>query len=411
MRFSQGTFPTTTIINLLVFFVPAAAITIQHSIGVGTALLSLMGLFSLGFHKTVAPLDAMEKRLLIAFGIFSAIALFSIFCSGDRLSLFDTPSRFALAVPVYLLLRRFPPSQGAFWFGTAVGAIGGGLITIHRQFILGLPFDDIGYIHHIRFGDISLVLGGIAATGLPYFRRFRWGYLVPISALVFGIMGSILSGARGGWPAIPILLYCLYRQNFNAFRTVPTKIRGAILLMGLLAAVLFFHGGGLERANAAISDLKQYQLGQRATSVGLRFELWKVAGQTFISHPILGGGKTGFISTTQEMASLKIIDKTTEDHDHAHNDFLDTLAKRGLLGFVTLLIIFIVPLRQFIRTLQQGNEFQKPYGMAGLILTACFSVFCLTETMFLLTLPTTFYVFTVMVLCAFIFQYKAPNTL
>ena len=246
------------------------------------------------------------------------------------------------------------------------------------------------------------MLGGIAAAGLPYFKRFRLGYLIPMAALAFGIIGSILSGARGGWLAMPILLYCLYRQNFKSYKVIPQGIRITALSMGLLAALLFFYGGGPDRATAAISDVKQYQSGQRNTSVGLRFELWKVSRAIFIKNPLLGVGKSGFISATREMASLHVIDKMTPQHDHAHNDFLDILAKRGLLGLIMFLMIFIAPARLFIHTLQQGNELQHRYGMAGIILTACFAIYCLTETMFLLTLPTTFYVFTIVVLSAFI---------
>ena len=102
------------------------------------------------------------------------------------------------------------------------------------------------------------------------------------------------------------------------------------------------------------------------------------------------------------MASLHVIDNMAPRHDHAHNDFLDIIAKRGLLGLIMFFMIFIMPARLFIHTLQQGNEFQNRYGMAGIILTACFAIYCLTETMFLLTLPTTFYVFTVVALSAFI---------
>jgi O-antigen ligase len=396
------TFSISSFINLLVFLIPSAAITLPHSIGIGTGLLFLIGLFVLARDRVISPLDTTEKRLLMAFGLFAAVSLLSILWFGDKFSEFDTPSRFILAIPVYLLLRRFPPSQGAFWFGMAVGAMGGGLIAMHRQFILGIPFDDIRYMHHIRFGDISLVLGGISAAGLPYFRRFRRGYLIPLFAFGLGIIGSIISGARGGWPAIPILLYCLHRQNFQSLKDVPQRVKTALVLASILAATLFSYGGGHERATAAISDIRQYQAGYRGTSVGTRFELWKASAHIFLNHPILGVGHTRFIVATQEMVSTNMIDKTATEHDHAHNDFLDILAKQGLLGLIALLLIFIYPARVFTLAIQQGNASQKTFGMAGLILIVCFSVFCLTETMFLLTLPTTFYVFTVAALSAFI---------
>ncbi|MBI3359277.1 MAG: O-antigen ligase family protein [Nitrospirae bacterium] len=388
-----------TIINLLVFLIPAAAITLPLSIGTGTALLFLTSLFAMATDRTLPALDAMEKRLLMTFGLFAAVAFFSVFWSGDPLSEFDTFSRFVLAIPIYLLLRRYPPAPEAFWIGAAVGAIGGGLLASYQKFILGIPFDG-GHIHHIRFGDINLVLGGIAAAGLPYFRRFHRGYLVPIAALVFGIIGSILSGARGGWPAIPILLCCLYRQNFKSYQDVSNGTRIATLLIGFLVAFCFLYGGGSQRVTVAMSDVQQYQSGHKGTSVGLRFELWRASGRIFLDHPILGVGKTGFIAAIQNLASSKVIDPETVKLHSAHNDFLDILAKRGLAGLLSFLLIFIVPVRQFMRTLQQGSGLQKPFGMAGLILTLCFLTFSLTETQFILNLPTTFYIFTVVVLCA-----------
>ena len=118
------------IVNLLVFFIPAAALILPHGIGIGTALLALTSIFVFAVDRRFPELHRMEKGLLKAFGLFSAVALFSILWSGDRLTEFETPSRFALAIFVYLLLRRFPPSKDAFWFGMAAGAIGGGVFAI-----------------------------------------------------------------------------------------------------------------------------------------------------------------------------------------------------------------------------------------------------------------------------------------
>ncbi len=400
-------FPISVLTTFLVFFTPAASLVIPHGIGIGNALLLLLSLFVLARDRTIPSLKPEEKHLLAAFLFFSATAFFSILWSKDPLFEFDVPSRFALAVPIYFLLRRFPPSKEAFWLGTAIGAIGGGLFAIYQKLILGLPLAE-GHVHHIQFGDISLILGMTAAMGFPYMKNIPWGRPLAIVAPVLGMIGSISSGARGGWLSIPILLYCLYRFYRKYFtllyRTRKKEVAVRALAVGILIVLFLLQSGVSQRVALGISDVKQYQRGEIATSVGIRFELWKASKRIFFAHPWFGAGRSGFLASTREQADLQLIHPLATQFPHAHNDFIDTLAKRGLLGGIALLLIFLVPARLFVRSLREGNRFQKPFAMAGLMSLFGYLVFSMTENIFFHRLSATYYIFSVVFLYASIIK-------
>ncbi|MEK7285897.1 MAG: O-antigen ligase family protein [Nitrospirota bacterium] len=405
-------FSISAITTFLVFFAPAASLIIPHGIGIGNILLLLLSVLVLARDSTILLLKPEEKHLLAAFGFFSATAFFSVFLLKDPLSELEVPSRFALAIPIYFLLRRFPPSKEAFWLGTAIGAIGGGLFAIYQKFILGLTLAE-GHVHHIQFGDVSLILGMTAAIGLPSLKNILWGRHLVIAALALGIIGSILSGARGGWLSIPILLYCLYRfyQQYFTLLYMTQKKEVAIksLAIGILMVFLLFQTGVSQRIALGVSEIKQYQTGESATSIGLRFELWKASKQIFIAHPLLGVGRSGFLALIKEQVDLRRIHPMTTQFPHAHNDFIDTLAKRGLLGGIALLLILIVPARLFVRSLQEGNALQKPFAMAGLMLILGYLVFSMTENIFFHRLSATYYIFSVIFLYASIMTIREKN--
>jgi O-antigen ligase len=58
----------------------------------------------------------------------------------------------------------------------------------------------------INFGNISLLLGMMSLAGLFLIKetRFKKSFaIISILAFILGVTGSVLSGARGGWLAIP----------------------------------------------------------------------------------------------------------------------------------------------------------------------------------------------------------------
>jgi O-antigen ligase len=173
---------------------------------------------------------------------------------------------------------------------------------------------------------------------------------------------------------------------------------------------VFLQSDMSQRITLGAKEVKEYQGGERATSVGFRFELWKASVFMFIENPFLGvGGTSGFTASLKEQAALLRIHPMTAQITHAHNDFIDTLAKRGLLGGIALLLIFIVPARLFVSRLREGSRVQKPFAMAGLMLILGYLVFSMTENIFFHRTSATYYIFSVVFLYASIMTIREKN--
>jgi O-antigen ligase len=64
----------------------------------------------------------------------------------------------------------------------------------------------------------------------------------------------------------------------------------------------------------------------------------------------------------------------------AHNDYLDALAKRGLVGLFILLQLFLVPLVLFASKLVRQEPVQRSYAVGGIIMVVGYMINGLTCT-------------------------------
>ena len=88
------------------------------------------------------------------------------------------------------------------------------------NFILNLPPEQNPRIMHIQGGDISMSLGILSLIIALYAYQKREVKLTVLSVIggLCGIVGSLLSTARGGWVALPILLIVIlwiYRHSLS----------------------------------------------------------------------------------------------------------------------------------------------------------------------------------------------------
>lgn len=79
------------------------------------------------------------------------------------------------------------------------------------------------------------------------------------------------------------------------------------------------------------------------------------------------------------LADQEIIDSGVLIYDHAHNEFLDTLAKRGLLGLAMLLALYLLPMKLFVRQLHARDMELRSLAAAGVILPVAYIDFGLTQ--------------------------------
>ncbi|MBM1142717.1 O-antigen ligase family protein [Alcanivorax sp. ZXX171] len=283
-----------------------------------------------------------------------------------------------LAAWVGLAWRRWPPSANGLWLGAALGAALAGGIAAYEFGWLGRHRADSG-INAIPFGNLALLLGTLSLVAFLARGRRRGWFLL---AGVLGVLASVFSGTRGGWVVFPLLLAVLawaFGEGLPRRRLWP--------LAGVLAAVLI--GGALlpqsgvrDRVDEAVDNLRDYAQGDAASSLGARLDMWRAGGRLFVAKPWLGWGEGRLEARRDQWVDQGQYYRGISRYDQLHNDFVDTAARRGLLGLLSLLALYGVPFWLFARHLRARPDRRgRALAAAGLVVITAFAGFGLSQSM------------------------------
>ncbi|MEZ8288891.1 O-antigen ligase family protein [Vibrio sp. 10N.222.49.A3] len=181
-----------------------------------------------------------------------------------------------------------------------------------------------------------LSIGALLTT----FKGKRSG-LLAVSAIISGL-SVLLTQSRGGILA----LACCY---FLVAVSVVVQKKGSFKIIVISFLVLF--GSALLAKDALIKRYQEteaefYQMnhGNRDTSIGLRLQMYQAGLELFASHPMLGHGEF-----TREYAEDNLTGYTPTGYHfisqaHLHNNYIDKLARSGVIGFIFLLYLLFYPI-------------------------------------------------------------------
>lgn len=370
--------------GIAIFLFALLALTVPSGYSLGAMLLLLGGLYTLTQFKV--ELNRSDYVLLGVLALFSIEGAINNLCHQLGLNSYDKIIRFAFAIPVFFLIRWTKPQLHWAWLGLGIGTIGTGITAIVQKFMMGISRAE-GYTHTIQFGNLSMLsalfcLAGLGwASGLEHHKRKPYLILLSLGA-VSGIFGSLLSGSRGGWVGLPFVLLVLFKA-YHSFFHLRTKIMASGLLT--IAALAVFYTPQLhvqDRIYAAFQDVQQYQQGNSNTSVGARFEMWHGAIQLIKEKPITGWSKGGYQPAMQHLAKQGKANPVVSQFGHAHNELIDQTAKRGLVGLMTLLALYLVPLWYFSPYLSHSNLAIRSISVAGTLLSVAYIDFGLSQVFF-----------------------------
>lgn len=394
--------PISKLVQVSVFLFGALCLTIASGYSYGPALLLLLTLPFLAKIQSYRLLDRGSLILLGVLLLYVTVQGISILWDGGPLNQFDRPSRLLMAAAIFLFLRQYPPRFLPLMSGIGLGALLAGGIAIYQRFFLGIERALGTHNHPIQGGDISMSMGLISLCSLFWaFRLKHRGWMLFFGlATIMGLTGSLLSGSRGGWILLPLILgvWCwLHRHWFNR----KAKVGAALLAGLLLALVLLPQTGVIHRLEQGKQDLvKYFDGGNRNSSLGMRLQLWQSAWLSFQEKPLFGWGNNGVKeSQRQQVVRGEIAQSVYDFNSHAHNQYLDEMAKRGLLGLATLLALFLVPLRLFkAQITHQASPEQYALAVAGLVHVMATMDYCLSQAFFGHNSGISFYVFGVVLL-------------
>lgn len=401
---------------LLLLF-PSLCNLIRHSGSTILVLLTLMGLPIALSPKRRPALTIYEKWVMSAFAAYFGVYLFSFVLNGLlgnlpdlRLRNIDHEFRFLFVFPLFLLMRYLRISRGILWGSVTAGALIAGGYAIYNSLWLTPGQRVSGGYHSIAFGDLSLAMAFMSGVAMDWYKRNRNIYLlVPITALLMGVIGSIMSGSRGAWIAIPALFGVLFFYSSKFLRIGPRLLMVGACCVLAVAAYKIPATKIARRLDAVVTDIADYAQGRRLpTSAAERIESWRAALDIFYQNPLFGAGPGTYKPLVHELVAEGTRHEIAAPYSQPHSTYFSVMSDCGLLGLIALLAVLGTPLWLAIIYIRSGHKV-RDLGYALVMLVVGFAHFGLTETIFGRNVNVSFYIVMVAFLMAVAANEKAAE--
>lgn len=422
--------------NFLVAFVIATSVSVDQQSKNFIKLLVAAGILVTFFCRNDLRRHLMERDL----GVFAVLACFylSVLLSislnplnEHTLHNVEVLSIGLTSIFVWNLLIVIRFRADFFWWGVTLCAISAGLYSLLQLLLHGIDARAGGSSGKaIMFGDIALISGLMSVAASNHFKA-RTNYLryVPHISILMGVIASTLSGSRGGWIFVPVaIIIMLYHQRFlhpDKPYLSPKMMLSTIAVVAGIGVIIVTTTDFTQRAEDAYTEIHSYVTEDSTTagmtSIGQRFEMWRAAIIAFTDAPIVGIGPGAFEGYLKKLADDNVINKVVahaiptpeggKPHSHAHNEYLNTLATRGLLGLGSVLAVFILSFTRFLRISKSTSPMRSDFGLAGMLLVSGYMVFSLTESVLYHMMTANFFFLTTVSLLYLSRQQTTPASI
>lgn len=390
-RFSASILLFSFLAFLLVF---QSAYAVLPVLAVVAALLCLVE-----FQRGHARLAGDDLAMLLVLLCFSMVWLTDVWRAGQWPVGAGGEGRWLpvwplLAALVLLTWRYVPPAASAWWWGVVVGALCAGGIAAHEHFWLGRWRPDNG-MNAIPFGNLALLLGTLSLAALvllPHALGRRFVVLqrvVLVLAALSGLLASVLSGTRGGWVVFPALGLLVCGAAFVVMPRGRMIALAAMLVVALLAMAFLPRASVSSRVGEGVANLQGYARGDAGTSLGVRLEMWRAGWHLILEKPLLGWGEGKLEAQRDQWVAEGRFNGGISQYDQLHSDIVDTLARRGIVGMLSLFALYLMPLGLFWhywrRAGHAGNEAVqrevRAFALCGALVVVAFMGFGLSQSM------------------------------
>jgi O-antigen ligase len=357
------------------------------------------------------PLSTLEKAFLYVFGVYTLISLVSFFywpaTSGGQMRLEDD-LKFLLLLPLYFLLRRFHLDLKIMRPIFVILCLLLGSVAI-LQYIL-LVYFNINYtyqgirvsggVHPMRYAVFVLIavsfLINILLVQKSIETKTKTKIIISLSAIL-GVVACILTQTRGVWLAIPVLIfmYLAFLYSKGRKRVVFQSLAGALFVMILAYQLDFVQ----ERISTTFQNVELYKNGTGSSSVGTRFDMYNFSLDQINQRPIWGYGLNAFEEISKEYRANGGFEKGVSwelgVRRTPHNEFIQALIERGLIGLVITVLLFAIPGYIFFMAAISKSEEKTYLGLSGLSMLLVFFVAGQSGTIFNHNIFTHYYIIVV----------------
>jgi O-antigen ligase len=262
-----------------------------------------------------------------------------------------------------------------------------------------VPFGPFVNQHH--FASFMVMTAGLALALLFSKRSGRNTKVLLAAAVVIMGIAIVFTSSRGGVLAFISVLAFVTMLNFFSGRWSDDKSveesgketqRKIVLIAAAGSLVLVILGsvlllGGNESLFRGIG-VTQIQDG---VSNG-RAHFWSIALKIFLEHPILGAGLEAFGVAFTKHDTWNGLFRV----EQAHNEYLQTLADAGIVGFACVVAFIYLLFKKGLRTIASARGFRRDAAIGAL--AGCFGI--LIHSFFDFPLRTPSNAFFFLMLCA-----------
>lgn len=305
------------------------------------------------------PLLTPEQKKIsfLAFIVF-AVSLISWIFSDYPVSSKDLEPelRFLLMPLAIIAVSRAGISINMLAISLIMGGISYGCSALYERYEIG-TFRVNGDENAVTFGNGAFLV--FACISFLFFSKVdkRILYFAPIG-LTMALLAAIFSGTRGSFLGlIPLVVASLFL--IKGLGRVLVIILSSALIVILLQFPQITSGiKQSERSLNAYFDHKNTK-----TSIGQRLLQWEQALCMTAEHPFIGSGPRTYNEHMQDPnSSCSFLAPTyTGYYNQAHSLYFQTLATKGILGLICLLLFLIYSVYKFR---------QKEYAVSNILLAS-----------------------------------------
>lgn len=351
-----------TIINITFFFV---GFSLPFSLAFNSICLILFIAFSFFYFdkKNIKELINF-KEIYFYFIIFYLIQILSYFYSANKNIALENLSRnvlfFILPITFLNIKHKLNNRSFKYLFTGLILSIILSILKVYSSLILTLPFFQIKDFLRERF-----VEKGIYNIHVPYFS------MLILLVLIFTVKSNFLKNKKynkiiklilfflllislfflSGLMSFLILIFYIYSFFFKSKikKTKKIAITFFFLLISISSLYLIKNLDKAEREKGAENLIfRIYSLANSKNNSTVRFQNWKSVVEVISENIFLGIGVDGGINKLLE--HREPLNEPFVNKHNAHNVYLETLLRYGIIGFLPFSIILLLLIKKAFLT-------------------------------------------------------------
>ncbi len=342
--------------------------------GQPSALLLLLLLIPLTFQRGIFRSFAHKKWLFaLICPIIVSIPLFIGSKTGEAL---DAPARYFAAAICLVALSKYPIKSELILRSASIGSI---ITLFFNVSLLSQARVDWG-IGVLESGYLGVVMLTLSISQFSTDKGKLFWRIISLLGIVCALIIVVKTGSRGTWPAIIFVCFLhLLLLPLSLFKKMVAICIGAIILFFSFLYIPSIN----QRVDLSVQEFRAYfHENNHATSLGYRLDFWHIAIRGFMESPIWGVSYDRRSEIMNEFMEQYPESKHigNDGRSSSHNEVLNAMSKKGLLGLVGILLLYLVPLQFFIRQMKRERGWKtRRVAAAGVGVVATMIICGLSE--------------------------------